>query len=77
MFIAIPLRKCDLKTEFDCGGGMCIPYSKVCDGKVDCPDSQDEPVGRCHENECKSRNGGCDHICVDTPASYYCECRKG
>ncbi|XP_037050170.1 low-density lipoprotein receptor-like isoform X2 [Bradysia coprophila] len=73
----MPMRKCDPKTEFDCGGGMCIPNSKVCDSKIDCPDSQDEPVSKCGIDECRQRNGGCEHICVDTPASFYCECRSG
>lgn len=56
---------------------MCIPNSKVCDSKMDCPDSQDEPIGKCGIDECKIRNGGCEHICVDTPAAFYCECRSG
>lgn len=28
-------------------------------------------------NECRTNNGGCAHICVDTPTSYRCECRSG
>lgn len=74
---AIPIRKCDRTTEFDCGGGMCIPNARVCDGKVDCPAGQDEPKDRCGINECKIENGRCDHICVDTPAGFYCDCHKG
>lgn len=74
---AIPVRKCDRTTEFDCGGGMCIPLKKVCDQKVDCPGGQDEPANKCTVNECRIANGGCEHICVDTPAAFYCDCHKG
>ena len=29
-------------------------------------------------NECEDgQNGGCEHTCVDTPESYYCECPTG
>ncbi|XP_055605814.1 low-density lipoprotein receptor-like [Uranotaenia lowii] len=72
-----PAAKCNPKTEFDCGGGMCIPLSKVCDKKADCPEFQDEPVDKCGKNECLEKNGGCSHTCVDTPAGYYCDCRPG
>lgn len=76
-YIAVPVQKCDQKTQFDCGGGMCIPLSKVCDGRTDCPHFQDEPNGKCNVNECLEKNGGCEHSCVDTPAGFYCECRLG
>ncbi|KOB75020.1 Lipophorin receptor protein [Operophtera brumata] len=68
---------CDKRTEFDCGGGMCIPISKVCDKKPDCPNFEDEPKDRCGENECAKNNGGCSQRCVDTPVGYYCDCDKG
>ncbi|XP_055715641.1 low-density lipoprotein receptor-like isoform X8 [Phlebotomus papatasi] len=71
------VKKCDPKKEFDCGGGICIPLSKVCDKKPDCPEFQDEPTDKCGKNECLINNGGCSQFCVDTPAGYYCECRKG
>ncbi|XP_049287356.1 low-density lipoprotein receptor 1 isoform X1 [Anopheles funestus] len=70
-------EKCNPKTEFDCGGGMCIPLSKVCDKKPDCPEFQDEPVDRCGKNECLQSNGGCSQLCVDTPAGFYCDCKPG
>ncbi|XP_035777504.1 very low-density lipoprotein receptor-like isoform X1 [Anopheles albimanus] len=70
-------EKCNPKTEFDCGGGMCIPLSKVCDKKPDCPMFQDEPADKCGKNECLENNGGCSHNCIDTPASYYCDCKPG
>lgn len=28
-------------------------------------------------NECGVGNGGCDHVCVNTVASYYCQCDIG
>lgn len=51
--------------------------SQVCDKKPDCPDHEDEPEGRCGKNECHENNGGCSQICVDTPASFYCDCNPG
>jgi hypothetical protein len=75
--VAAPKKTCDRKTEFDCGDGMCIPLSKVCDKSQDCPDGEDEPVGKCGRDECKSNNGGCSQLCVDTQAGFYCECRQG
>lgn len=76
-FSAEPERSCNRKTEFDCGGGMCIPLSKVCDKNQDCPNAEDEPVDKCGRDECKLNNGGCSQLCVDTQANYYCDCRKG
>ncbi|KAL7037291.1 hypothetical protein ACKWTF_009156 [Chironomus riparius] len=73
----IPDRTCDRKTEFDCGDGMCIQLSKVCDKIQDCPNMEDEPIDKCGRDECKANNGGCSDICVDTQAGFYCECRKG
>lgn len=56
---------------------MCIPLSKVCDKKPDCPNFEDEPRDRCGEDECAKNNGGCTQRCVDTPVGYYCDCDKG
>ena len=28
-------------------------------------------------NECLSNNAGCDHRCINTNGSYYCECDNG
>ena len=70
--------KCDPETEFDCGDGkMCIKLEQVCDNRNDCGAWQDEPRDGCGVNECLVNNGGCDQVCVDTPESFYCKCRKG
>lgn len=74
---ALPVITCDTKKEFDCGGGMCIPLTKVCDGKPDCPEFQDEPKEKCGQDECRVNNGGCSHRCIDTPAGFYCDCPDG
>lgn len=76
-FLATPVKPCDIKTHFDCGGGICIPLSKVCDKKQDCPNFLDEPRDKCDKNECLVNNGGCSQLCVDTPAGFYCDCRNG
>jgi very low-density lipoprotein receptor len=80
---ASPAPKCDPHTEFDCGlatgaaSGICIPLSKVCDKKPDCPNWEDEPGEKCGRNECLDNNGGCSQRCVDTPAGFYCDCLPG
>lgn len=52
--------------------------SLVCNNNNDCGNNEDEPTdGSCDRNECKELNGGCTHICVDTPASHYCKCNSG
>ena len=28
-------------------------------------------------NECNINNGGCDHVCTNTPGSFQCSCRDG
>lgn len=28
--------------EFKCSNGNCLPFNKVCDGKIDCLDQSDE-----------------------------------
>lgn len=56
---------------------MCIPLTKVCDKKPDCPEFQDEPGDKCNKNECEKNNGGCSQRCIDTPIGFYCDCRPG
>ena len=35
-------------------------------------------TGGCTANdECRTNNGGCSQVCVDTCDSYYCACSKG
>ena len=28
-------------------------------------------------NECSTRNGGCEHVCINSIGSFHCECRPG
>lgn len=56
---------------------MCIPLNKVCNKIPDCPSGEDEPVDKCGVDECATNNGGCSHLCIDTPTSYRCDCRPG
>lgn len=63
--------------EFDCGGGTCIPLTKVCDRKQDCPKNEDEPVDKCGVNECETNNGGCSQLCFDMPIGFHCGCKSG
>lgn len=78
LFVGISkITKCNATAHFDCGGGQCIPLSKVCDRKKDCPDGEDEPAGKCSVNECAVNNGGCMHKCIDQPIGYRCKCNSG
>lgn len=56
---------------------MCIPLSKVCNKRPDCPNGEDEPKSGCNVDECSVNNGNCSHICIDLPLSYRCDCRPG
>lgn len=74
----VSMLKCDPHEEFDCGEGKtCLPLDRVCDFNNDCGNWEDEPQERCQKNECQEDNGGCDHICVDTPGGFFCDCRGG
>lgn len=56
---------------------MCVPLTKVCDGRIDCPNGEDEPKAGCGVNECAVNNGNCSHACIDLPLSYRCDCESG
>ncbi|KAG1699621.1 Very low-density lipoprotein receptor [Nymphon striatum] len=70
-------KTCDPKTQFDCGENHCIDINLVCNGKNDCGKWEDEPIGQCDKDECRTNNGGCSQLCVDTPGGYYCDCKPG
>ncbi len=45
-----------------------------------CPKGYDlssDRVSCDEENECLTRNGGCQHFCTNIPGSYECSCIKG
>lgn len=63
--------------HFRCKSGQCIDAALTCNKRLDCEDGSDEPA-HCNVNEClKTEVNQCEHKCVDTPTSYYCECREG
>ncbi|KFM82299.1 Low-density lipoprotein receptor-related protein 2, partial [Stegodyphus mimosarum] len=63
--------------QFRCKNGQCIPYERVCNKQIDCDDSSDEPA-HCHVDECaKVETNQCEHKCVNTLTSFYCECNEG
>lgn len=71
--------KCDPYTEFDCGEGKgCLPSERVCDRINDCGAWEDEPH-TCFlaVPKCQADNGGCNHLCVETPDSFFCDCKTG
>ncbi|KAG0718004.1 Low-density lipoprotein receptor [Chionoecetes opilio] len=68
---------CDPASQFSCAGGRCIPKHRVCDGINDCRNGEDEAVQMCGVDECQEKNGGCEHLCVNTHERYHCECRQG
>lgn len=68
---------CDPETQFQCGGDKCILKQRMCDSIVDCSGGEDELVSLCGIDECREKNGGCEHLCVNTLEGYYCQCRPG
>ena len=64
-------------SQFRCKNGQCIPYERVCNKQIDCDDMSDEPA-HCHVDECaKVELNQCEHKCVNTLTSFYCECNEG
>lgn len=67
----------DPETMFKCKSGQCILAAQVCNKQLDCEDGSDE-VAHCGVNECaRSEVNQCEHKCVDTPTSYFCQCNDG
>lgn len=54
----------------------CVNLTKVCDGKMDCPNGADEGPG-CDLAECKHKFGLCSNTCHPTPLGALCTCPPG
>uniref|UniRef100_A0A2C9KAN0 EGF-like domain-containing protein n=1 Tax=Biomphalaria glabrata TaxID=6526 RepID=A0A2C9KAN0_BIOGL len=64
--------------KWECPGGshVCINTTLVCDGNPDCPEGHDEsPI--CNQDNCRDNNGGCSHMCIQTPRGAECKCPRG
>ncbi len=63
--------------QFRCKSGQCITYERVCNKQIDCDDGSDEPA-HCNVDECaKTEINQCEHKCINTLTSFYCECNEG
>ncbi|XP_064646226.1 low-density lipoprotein receptor-related protein 2-like [Lineus longissimus] len=63
-------------TQFRCEDGSCINYALVCNKNPDCPDRSDE--AHCNVDECATMTSNqCQHKCINTVTSFYCECNPG
>ncbi|KAG1671512.1 Low-density lipoprotein receptor-related protein 8 [Nymphon striatum] len=76
---------CRSRFSFSCHNLHCIPSKLQCNGQRECLDSSDELTVLLMSrklviprlNECRTNNGGCSQLCVDTPGGYYCDCKPG
>lgn len=79
-FLLISAYNCDLSTkQFLCNDNTtCLPLSKVCNGKDDCPKGDDES-SKCHfaKDECNSNTCPKDARCHYLPSGSVCICPKG
>ncbi|XP_003373299.1 putative Low-density lipoprotein receptor domain class A [Trichinella spiralis] len=55
---------------------FCLPLDKVCDGKADCPNGDDEGPG-CTLNSCISGQRYCSYQCHAGPDGSFCICPRG
>ncbi|XP_045116249.1 LOW QUALITY PROTEIN: low-density lipoprotein receptor-like [Portunus trituberculatus] len=67
---------CASDSQFSCGGGNCI-RSSACVTASMIAVTERTLVQLCGIDECREKNGGCEHLCVNTRESYYCQCRPG
>lgn len=69
---------CDkLHDRYRCqSNGLCIDYSRVCDGQRDCPNGDDEQQN-CHAEKCHNKK--CSHICLidEHSKQALCSCPPG
>ncbi|XP_050540895.1 low-density lipoprotein receptor-related protein 1 [Daktulosphaira vitifoliae] len=73
-------ENCLWPNNFFCYNKICINASLTCNGQNDCGDFSDED--KCNINECLLENvtnvfRPCDHICIDRPVGYECQCFPG
>jgi len=53
MYVYTASRGCDAASQYDCGDGVCVHKSLVCNGRVNCNKSRDE--ANCTHNDAGSR----------------------
>ncbi|XP_072051435.1 uncharacterized protein [Amphiura filiformis] len=66
-----------MKNEYKCAIGVCIPKSKVCDGKIDCTldsnNTSDEGRSLCDPVELQRIGWKCGHTIVYIPRLFLCD----
>jgi len=50
---------CNAETQFECKDDKCIPKYKVCDGKTDCSNDEENCEKVCRPNQFKCKLGEC------------------